>query len=404
VFIFGELTTIAKVNYKIIAGRVLLDIGYPDEFDILVHLSEQSPDIAIGMNERYNKEQGAGDQGMMYGYATSETKERIPAPLALAHKIARRYKYLRENAYIGIFAPDGKCQVSYLYENDKPIQIQTIVVSAQTKCSIDTELLDKIIRGELLKPLIGNLDCVNILVNPTGEFLIGGPDADAGLTGRKIIVDTYGGFSHHGGGAFSGKDTSKVDRSAAYYAIYAAKAFVDAGLADRCEVGVAYAIGVSEPVSLYIDTFGTRKLSDEELLYLLKLYFDFSPSNIRKEIRLEKVKFTNLSAFGHMGKIDLNVQWENTKSKELHRFYKSKAWQLAQTIKINATQGKCERCGGVGEKVHHQIRLTLSNLGDTSVSLDQSNLELLCMDCHNKEHGRFNKNKLNFDKACNYIG
>ena len=233
---------------------------------------------------------------------------------------------------IGI-SPDGKCQVSYLYENDKPVEVQTIVVSAQTKCSIDPILLERIIKDDLLKPLIGSLDGINILVNPTGEFSIGGPDADAGLTGRKIIVDTYGGFSHHGGGAFSGKDTSKGDRSAAYYARYAAKSFVDAGLADRCEIGVAYSIGVAEPVSLYIDTFGTGKLSDEDLLYLLKVYFDFTPSNIRKELELDKVKFSSLSAFGHVGRDDLNVKWEDTKSKanELKEAY-GKAKRTAQVL------------------------------------------------------------------------
>jgi len=333
VYVFGEVTTKANIDYSAVVNETLLDLGYTKRFNIIENISKQSPDIALGVDRRDSKLQGAGDQGMMYGYATSETKERIPAPLALAHKIARRYKYLRENAYIGIFAPDGKCQVSYLYEDDKPVEIQTIVVSAQTKCSIDPELLDKIIRDELLKPLIGSLEGVNILVNPTGEFLIGGPDADAGLTGRKIIVDTYGGFSHHGGGAFSGKDTSKVDRSAAYYARYVANSIVKAGLAKRCEVGVAYAIGVSEPVSLYIDTFGTGKISDEELLYLLKLYFDFSPSNIRKELELDNAKFASLSAFGHVGRIDLNVQWEDTESKadELRDAY-VKAKRTAQVL------------------------------------------------------------------------
>lgn len=252
VFIFGELTTIAKVNYKIIAGRVLLDIGYPDEFDILVHLSEQSPDIAIGMNERYNKEQGDGDQGIMYGYATNETKEGIPLPLAAAHAIARKFKEIRNNKYFYLFGPDGKCQVTCSYENDKPRAIETIVVSAQTRKYANQSEVNRVILDEILTPLFGDIEDINILINPTGEFIIGGPEADAGLTGRKIIVDTYGGFSHHGGGAFSGKDTSKVDRSAAYYARYAAKSFVDAGLAKRCEVGVAYSIGVSEPVSLYM--------------------------------------------------------------------------------------------------------------------------------------------------------
>lgn len=240
VYLFGEITTNAKVDYDLIVHRTLLNLGYLKEFKVIKNISEQSPDIALGVDERGTKLQGAGDQGMMYGYATNETDEKLPAPLALAHIIAKRYKFLRENEYLGLFAPDGKCQVSYLYENDKPVEIQTIVVSAQTKCSIDPILLERIIKDDLLKPLIESLDGINILVNPTGEFLIGGPDADAGLTGRKIIVDTYGGFSHHGGGAFSGKDTSKVDRSAAYYARYAAKSFVDAGLADRCEIGVAY--------------------------------------------------------------------------------------------------------------------------------------------------------------------
>ncbi|MFA5474441.1 MAG: methionine adenosyltransferase [Acholeplasmataceae bacterium] len=333
VYLFGEITTTAKVDYDLIVYRTLLNLGYLKEFKVIKNISEQSPDIALGVDERGTKLQGAGDQGMMYGYATDETDEKLPAPLALAHRIAKRYKFLRENEYLGLFAPDGKCQVSYLYENDKPIEIQTIVVSAQTKCSIDQTLLDKIIKDDLLKPLIGNLEGINILVNPTGEFLIGGPDADAGLTGRKIIVDTYGGSSHHGGGAFSGKDTSKVDRSAAYYARYAAKAFVDAGLADRCEVGVAYSIGVAEPVSLYIDTFGTGKLSDDDLLYLLKVYFDFTPSNIRKELELDKVKFASLSAFGHVGRDDLNVKWEDTKSKatELREAY-GKAKRTAQVL------------------------------------------------------------------------
>lgn len=323
VFIFGEVTTTAKVNYKLIAGRVLLDIGYPEEFDILVHLSEQSPDIAIGVNERYNKEQGAGDQGMMYGYATDETKERIPLTLAAAHAIAKKFKEIRNSKYFYLFGPDGKCQVTCSYENDKPRAIETIVVSAQTRRYANQTEVNRVILDEILTPLFGDIEDINILINPTGEFIIGGPEADAGLTGRKIIVDTYGGFSHHGGGAFSGKDTSKVDRSAAYYARYAAKSFVDAGLAKRCEIGVAYSIGVAQPVSLYIDTFGTGVASDEDLLYLLKLHFDFTPANIRKELKLDKIKFRKLSHFGHVGRMDLNVKWEDTKSKadELREAY-----------------------------------------------------------------------------------
>ena len=333
VFIFGEVTTTAKVNYKLIAGRVLLEIGYPEEFDILVHLSEQSPDIAIGVNERYNKEQGAGDQGMMYGYATDETKERIPLPLAAAHAISKKFKEIRNNKYFYLFGPDGKCQVTCSYENDNPKAIETIVVSAQTRKYANQSEVNRVILDEILTPLFEDIEDINILINPTGEFIIGGPEADAGLTGRKIIVDTYGGFSHHGGGAFSGKDTSKVDRSAAYYARYAAKSFVDAGLAKRCEIGVAYSIGVAQPVSLYIDTFGTGITSDENLLYLLKLYFDFTPSNIRKELELDKVKFRELSHFGHVGRTDLNVKWEDTKSKadELREAY-GKTKRTAQVL------------------------------------------------------------------------
>ncbi len=315
VYILGEITTTANIDYSSIVRKTLLGLGYENNFKVIENISRQSPDIALGVDEAVNKNQGAGDQGMMFGYATNETDDLIPAPLSLAHKIAKRYKLLRENKYVGLFAPDGKCQVSYLYENDKPVKIETIVVSAQTKRSIDNKELTKIVIEELLEPIIDDVDDIRILVNPTGEFLIGGPEADAGLTGRKIIVDTYGGFSHHGGGAFSGKDTSKVDRSAAYYSRYTAKSFVEAGLANRCEVGVSYAIGVSEPISLYIDTFGTGKLDDKELLIMLKENFDFTPSNIVKELELDKVRFSSLSAFGHVGRTDLNVKWEKTKDK-----------------------------------------------------------------------------------------
>src|SRR5690554_4326542 len=237
---------------------------------------------------------------MMYGYATNETAELIPAPLALAHKIARKYKEIRETKYLHYFEPDGKCQVSYLYENDKPVRIETIVVSAQTKPNVSRENYTKVIMEEILDPLVDNLDDINVLINPTGEFIIGGPEADSGLTGRKIIVDTYGGFSHHGGGAFSGKDSSKVDRSAAYYARFVAKSIVKAGLCDRCTIGVAYSIGVAEPVSLFIDTYGTGVISDKELSNLLKDNFNFSPENIVKELELNEVKFGCLCAFGYV--------------------------------------------------------------------------------------------------------
>ena len=260
---------------------------------------------------------------MIYGYATNETTELIPAPLALAHKIARRYKDVRENKYLHYFEPDGKCQVSYLYENDIPVRIETIVISAQTKPGVSRDDYSKVIMEEILYPLIKDIDDVNVLINPTGEFIIGGPEADSGLTGRKIIVDTYGGFSHHGGGAFSGKDSSKVDRSAAYYARYVANSIVKAGLAKRCEVGVAYSIGVNQPVSLYLDTFNTGVLDDCALLYLVKCYFDFTPASIRKELDLDNVLFRNLSRFGHVGRTDLNLKWEQVEEKadELRKAY-----------------------------------------------------------------------------------
>lgn len=302
---------------------MLLDIGYCQEFNIHCNLTEQSPDIALGVDERANKSQGAGDQGMMYGYATDETPELMPTPLVLAHKIAKEFKKLRTTKYFALFGPDGKCQVTYLYENDKPTAIDTIIISAQIIRHSNMEIVRKVIIEEVLTPLVFDVEDIRVLINPTGEFIIGGSEADAGLTGRKIIVDTYGGFSHHGGGAFSGKDVSKVDRSAAYYARYAAKSFVAADLADRCEVGVAYSIGVAEPVSLYIDTFGTGVISDDELLQLLRTKFDFTPANIRKELELDKVEFRFLSHFGHVGRTDLDVKWENVDSKveELLKVY-----------------------------------------------------------------------------------
>ena len=323
VYILGEVTTTANVDYELVAKRVLLDIGYCQEFNIHCNLTEQSPDIALGVDERTNKSQGAGDQGMMYGYATNETPELMPAPLVLAHKIAKEFKKLRTTKYFALFGPDGKCQVTYVYENDKPVAIDTIIISAQTTRHANMDVVRKVIIEEVLTPLVFDIEDIRVLINPTGEFIIGGPEADAGLTGRKIIVDTYGGFSHHGGGAFSGKDVSKVDRSAAYYARYAAKTFVAAGLADRCEVGVAYSIGIAEPVSLYIDSFGTGVISDDELLQLLKTKFDFTPANIKKELELDQIKFRELSHFGHIGRIDLDVKWENVDSKveELLKVY-----------------------------------------------------------------------------------
>lgn len=324
VVIFGEVTTTASVDYSPIAKQVLKGIGYNEEFSVLEKISKQSPDIAMGVNATLDHEQGAGDQGMMYGFACNETPELMPLPIVIAHKIAKEVDTLRKAKYNHIFGPDGKCQVSVKYLGDKPFALDTIIVSAQTRQHANPLLAKEIIIEEVLKPLISsNLKGINILINPTGAFVIGGPYGDSGLTGRKIIVDTYGGYAKHGGGAFSGKDVSKVDRSATYYARYVAKALVKANLADRCEVCVSYSIGVANPVAVSVDTFGTGKLSDEQLLLLIKEQFDFTPSNIRKELEFEHVKFKDLATYGHVGREDLNVRWEDVylKAKELKVAY-----------------------------------------------------------------------------------
>ncbi|MBU1093574.1 MAG: methionine adenosyltransferase [Firmicutes bacterium] len=316
VIIFGEVTTIAKVEYSEIAKRVLKEIGYTEEFCVLEKISKQSPDIAQGVNETLDHQQGAGDQGMMYGFACNETPERMPLPIVVAHEIAKEVDTLRKAKYNHIFGPDGKCQVSVRYVDGQPFAYDTIIVSAQTRPGASLSLAKEIIIEEVLKPLIGtDLTGINVLINPTGAFVIGGPYGDSGLTGRKIIVDTYGGYAKHGGGAFSGKDVSKVDRSASYYARFVAKALVEAELADTCEVCVSYSIGVANPVAVSIDTFGTGKSTDEDLLELVKQHFNFTPANIRKELEFEKVKFQKLAAYGHMGREDLPVRWEHVEAK-----------------------------------------------------------------------------------------
>jgi len=316
VFIFGEVSTSATVNYSKIARETIKEIGYDDEFIIMEKISKQSPDIAQGVDETGSHKQGAGDQGIMYGYACNETPELMPLPIVVAHDIAKQLDSLRKNKYSHIFGPDGKCQVSVRYEDDEPVAYETIIVSAQTKPGVDLSIAKQIIMHEVLHPLLGkDLSNINVLINPTGAFVIGGPFGDSGLTGRKIIVDTYGGYAKHGGGAFSGKDVSKVDRSAAYYARYVAKALVEANLADRCEVCVSYSIGVANPVAVSIETFGTGKISDDQLLELVKQHFNFTPANIRKELDLDQVKFRNLAVYGHMGREDLPVRWEHVEDK-----------------------------------------------------------------------------------------
>ena len=324
VFIFGEVTSKASVNYKEVALTTLKEIGYDDPFDVIEKISKQSDDIALGVNHTKDHEQGAGDQGLMFGYACKETPELMPLPIVVAHDIARSIDELRKAKYGHVFGPDGKCQVSVVYENNEPIAYETIVVSAQTKHGIQLDYAKEIILNEVLRPLIGeDLSHIQVLINPTGAFVVGGPYGDSGLTGRKIIVDTYGGYAKHGGGAFSGKDVSKVDRSAAYYARFVAKALVAANLADRCEVCVSYSIGVANPVSVSVDTFGTGVTSDDVILKLIKENFNFTPSSIIKELNLDKVQFKPLASYGHIGRIDLDVAWEqvDAKAKQLSESY-----------------------------------------------------------------------------------
>lgn len=324
VFIFGEVTSKASVNYKEVALNTLKEIGYDDPFDVIEKISKQSDDIALGVNHTNDHEQGAGDQGLMFGYACKETPELMPLPIVVAHDIARSIDELRKAKYGHVFGPDGKCQVSVVYENNEPIAYETIVVSAQTRHGIQLDYAKEIILNEVLKPLIGeDLSHIQVLINPTGAFVVGGPYGDSGLTGRKIIVDTYGGYAKHGGGAFSGKDVSKVDRSAAYYARFVAKALVAANLADRCEVSVSYSIGVANPVSVSVVTFGTGVTSDDVLLKLIKENFNFTPSSIIKELNLDKVKFKPLASYGHIGRVDLDVAWEkvDAKAKQLSESY-----------------------------------------------------------------------------------
>lgn len=320
VFLFGEITTNAKVNYSKTALSVLKRIGYTEHYVVHEKISKQSRDIALGVNRK-----GAGDQGMMYGYACDETIEAMPVPIVVAHKISKIIDNLRKYRYTNLFGPDGKCQVSVRYNNGRPMRFETIVISAQTLPDVTVADIEPIIKEEVLTPLIGDLSNVRVLINPTNSFEKGGPYADSGLTGRKIIVDTYGGVAHHGGGAFSGKDCSKVDRSGAYFARYVAKAVVKAGIAKKCEICIAYSIGICEPISIHINTFGTGPEDNEFFVSFLKKHFDFTPAGIRKELRLDEVKYEPLACYGHMGRIDLKVPWEdvNEKAKELKEAFKA---------------------------------------------------------------------------------
>src|SRR5574344_451735 len=310
----GEVTTKAKVNYSKVAKDVLKNVGYKGRYCVIEKISTQSKDIALGVDKN-----GAGDQGLMFGYASDETPELMPLSLVLARKISIKMDELSSGKYQWAFGSDGKCQVSVNYEENKPVSIKAIVVSAQTKKEVSRDTYIGIIINECLYKVIPHellSKETQILINPTGEFVKGGSFADSGLTGRKIIVDTYGGVAHHGGGAFSGKDPSKVDRSAAYYSRYVAKNIVAAGIAKRCEVGVAYAIGIAEPVSLSVDTFNTSSVSEERILACINKVFDFTPLNILNELKLKEVKYQKLASYGHIGRSDIDVPWEHTDKRD----------------------------------------------------------------------------------------
>jgi S-adenosylmethionine synthetase len=332
VAVAGEVTSKANFDKKAqeeVVRQVIRDIGYdkPElEFDantceIMLRLHTQSPDISQGVSASGDKEQGAGDQGLMFGYATNETKELMPMPIILAHKLTKKLSEVRKSKELPWLRPDGKTQVSVQYEDGEPKKIETIVVSTQHTPDVsNSEITDSIIE-KVIKPVCGNLwnDGIKIHVNPTGKFEIGGPHGDAGVTGRKIIVDTYGGQGRHGGGAFSGKDPSKVDRSACYMCRYIAKNLVAAGLANKCEVQVAYAIGVAEPVSLMVNTFDTGKIPEEDIENIVRKHFDMRPSAIISHLDLKKPFYRKTSNYGHFGRNESEFKWEKPDKADLLR-------------------------------------------------------------------------------------
>ncbi len=367
VLITGEITTNAQVNYIDVARKKIAEIGYvdanngfsADSCSVLIALDKQSPDIAQGVNqaqearESLSDEQldaiGAGDQGIMFGFACNETPELMPLPISLAHRISLQLATVRKNGKLPYLRPDGKTQVTILYEDDRPVGIDTILISTQHTATIgditdEAEVQNKIKEDlwlAVVQPVFTDIsvkpdDQTRFLVNPTGKFVIGGPQGDSGLTGRKIIVDTYGGYSRHGGGAFSGKDPTKVDRSAAYACRYVAKNIVAAGLADKCEVQLSYAIGVARPVSILIETFGTAKVDENQLLEAVKTHFELRPAGMIQAFNLQKLPaerggrfFQDVAAYGHFGRTDLDLPWEKTDKAQL---LKESLFQTAAAI------------------------------------------------------------------------
>ncbi len=333
VLVMGEITTDCYVDIPRLVRKIIDDIGYNRAkygFDsntcaVLTAIDEQSPDIALGVNEALEKKRGegedafaaigAGDQGLMFGFACNETPELMPLPIALAHKLARRLTEVRKDGTLTYLRPDGKSQVTVEYDGDKPLRVEAVVVSSQHSPEVDRDTIERDIRKYVIDEIIPSdlLDeNTKYYINPTGRFVVGGPQGDAGLTGRKIIVDSYGGYSRHGGGAFSGKDPTKVDRSAAYAARYVAKNIVAAGLADKCEIGLSYAIGVAQPVSVMVETFGSGKVEDKKLVDLVRKHFDLRPAAIIEDLQLRRPIYRQLAAYGHFGRNDLDLPWEKT--------------------------------------------------------------------------------------------
>ncbi|MGV8145793.1 MAG: methionine adenosyltransferase [Alkaliphilus sp.] len=340
VLVMGEITTKCYVDIPKLVRKTIEEIGYTrakygfdcDTCAVLTAIDEQSPDIAMGVdealedktsNEKIDLESiGAGDQGLMFGYACTETPELMPLPISLAHKLAKKLSDVRKNGTLKYLRPDGKTQVTVEYDGDKPVRVDTIVISTQHSPEVDHETINKDIIQHVINKTI-SIELIDentkYLINPTGRFVVGGPQGDSGLTGRKIIVDTYGGYSRHGGGCFSGKDPTKVDRSASYAARHVAKNIVAAGLADRCEIEIAYAIGVANPVSIFIETFGTGKIKEEKLAKLVEKHFDLRPAAIIRDLDLRRPIYRQIAAYGHFGRTDIDLSWEKTDKAEVLR-------------------------------------------------------------------------------------